>query len=165
MADLKIPTSLLLLLSLLNLFSRSEAAPTFTDHYCSNSSFFTKNNIRNHCPLDKVILIWYDECTICYTNQSDLNNLVPSVNFNTTAQNFTSGCKFYELGDALLIVLESAVGSLPMYCTGKEGGTVVLPSSNIRYELYPFFNYAASSIPLSPLPRGTLYINFFFLPQ
>ena len=273
MADFKIPISLLLLLSLLNLFSRSEGAPTYFSHSCSNSSFFTPNStyqanlnlllsdlssnstrldgfyktsvgqnppdvalgllfcrgdltpaackdcistatkdIRNRCPFDKIILIWYDVCTLRYTNESDLNNLVPFENFNTTAQNviepdrfnvllantmnslkqqaansqsdkkfataavkFTSSVTLYclvqctpELSVSLcLTVLESAIGSLPMCCTGKQGGTVVLPSSNIRYELYPFFNSTASTTPLPPLPRGTLYIIFFFffLPQ
>ncbi|XP_075664880.1 cysteine-rich receptor-like protein kinase 10 [Castanea sativa] len=260
MADFKIPISLLLLLSLLNLFSRSEGAPTYAAHYCSNSSFFTPNStyqanlnlllsdlssnstrldgfyktsvgqnppdvalgllfcrgdltpaackdcistatkdIRNRCPFDKIILIWYDVCTLRYTNESDLNNLVPFQNFNTTAQNviepdrfngllastmnslkqqaansqsdkkfataavkFTSSMTLYclvqctpELSvSTCLTVLESAIGSLPMCCTGKQGGTVVLPSSNIRYELYPFFNYTASTTPNPPLPRG-----------
>ncbi|KAF3971864.1 hypothetical protein CMV_004579 [Castanea mollissima] len=251
--------SLFLLLSLLNLFSRSEGAPTYFFHSCSNSSFFTTNStyqtnlnlllsdlssnstrldgfyktsvgqnppdvatgllfcrgdltpaackdcistatkdIQNRCPFDKIILIWYDVCTLRYTNESDLNNLVPFVNFNTTAENviepdrfngllastmksleqkaansqsdkkfataavkFTSSVTLYclvqctpELSvSGCLTVLESAIGSLPTCCTGKQGGTVALPSSNIRYELYPFFNYTASSIPL-PLPRG-----------
>ncbi|KAL4628555.1 hypothetical protein ACB092_05G247600 [Castanea dentata] len=251
--------SLFLLLSLLNLFSRSEGAPTYFFHSCSNSSFFTTNStyqtnlnlllsdlssnstrldgfyktsvgqnppdvatgllfcrgdltpaackdcistatkdIQNRCPFDKIILIWYDACTLRYTNESDLNNLVPFVNFNTTAENviepdrfngllastmksleqkaansqsdkkfataavkFTSSVTLYclvqctpELSvSGCLTVLESAIGSLPTCCTGKQGGTVALPSSNIRYELYPFFNYTASSIPV-PLPRG-----------
>ncbi|KAL0012476.1 hypothetical protein SO802_007584 [Lithocarpus litseifolius] len=38
-----------------------------------------------------------------------------------------------------LTVLESAIGSLPMCCTGKQGGTVVLSSSNIRYGTLPIF--------------------------
>ena len=267
MADFKIPISWLLLLSLLNLFSRSEGAPTYFSHSCSNSSFFTPNStyqanlnlllsdlssnstrldgfyttsvgqnspdvatgllfcrgdlapaackdcistatkdIRNRCPFDKTILIWYDVCTLRYTNESYPNDIVPYVNFNTTAQNvieperfngllantmnllkqqavnsqsdkkfatgavkFTSSVILYclvqctpELSVSLcLAVLENAIGSLRMCCAGKEGGTVVLPSANIRYELYPFFNYTASSTPLPPPPRGTLYIISF----
>ncbi|KAL0000034.1 hypothetical protein SO802_019636 [Lithocarpus litseifolius] len=238
---------------------RSEGAPTYAAHSCSNSSFFTPNStyqanlnlllsdlssnstrldgfyktsvgqnppdeatgllfcrgdltpaackdcistatkdIRNRCPFDKIILIWYDVCTLRYTNESDMNNLVPFANFNTTAQNvtepdrfngllastmnslkqqavnsqsgkmfataavkFTSSVTLYclvqcspELSVSLcLTVLESAIDSLSMCCTGKEGGAVMLPSSNIRYELYPFFNYTASSTPLPPPPR------------
>ncbi|KAL0012469.1 hypothetical protein SO802_007577 [Lithocarpus litseifolius] len=173
------------------LFCRGDLTPAA----CKDCISTATKDIRNRCPLDKVILIWYDECTLRYTNESDLNNLVPSANFNTKAQNvidpdrfngllastmkslaqeaansqsaavkFTSSVTLYCLVQrtpelpvgTCLTVLESAVGSLPMCCTGKEGGAVVLPSSNIRYELYPFFNYTASSTLLPPLPRGSL---------
>ncbi|RHN51944.1 putative protein kinase RLK-Pelle-DLSV family [Medicago truncatula] len=35
--------------------------------------------------------------------------------------------------------LHRAIEYLPMVCDGKEGGRVVFPSCNIRYELYPFY--------------------------
>ncbi|XP_039156016.1 cysteine-rich repeat secretory protein 38-like, partial [Eucalyptus grandis] len=36
--------------------------------------------------------------------------------------------------------LEGAIGELPSYCDGKEGGRVVGGSCNFRYEIYPFVN-------------------------
>jgi hypothetical protein len=44
----------------------------------------------------------------------------------------------------------SAIGGLPTCCDGKQGGRVLLPSCNIRYELYPFYNFTAAS-PAFPL--------------
>ncbi|XP_027925796.1 cysteine-rich receptor-like protein kinase 7 isoform X2 [Vigna unguiculata] len=35
--------------------------------------------------------------------------------------------------------LESAISDIPSCCDGKQGGRVVYPSCNIRYELYPFY--------------------------
>jgi hypothetical protein len=180
------------------LLCRGDLTPTACQDCISNAT----KDILNRCPLDKVALIWYDECTLRFSNETDLNNLVPFVNMFTTNQNivaaeldrfngllastmkslaqtaansqtnkkfdtavvkFTSSLTLYSLVQCspelavsgCLTVLESAIASLPACCSGKQGGKVLLPSSNIRYELYPFFNYTASSPPL-PLPPGTL---------
>uniref|UniRef100_A0A2N9IYK4 Cysteine-rich receptor-like protein kinase 10 n=1 Tax=Fagus sylvatica TaxID=28930 RepID=A0A2N9IYK4_FAGSY len=176
------------------LLCRGDLTPTACQDCISNAT----KDILNRCPLDKVALIWYDECTLRFSNETDLNNLVPFVNMFTTNQNivaaeldrfngllastmkslaqtaansqtnkkfdtavvkFTSSLTLYSLVQCspelavsgCLTVLESAIASLPACCSGKQGGKVLLPSSNIRYELYPFFNYTASSPPL-PLP-------------
>ncbi|XP_059435867.1 cysteine-rich receptor-like protein kinase 10 [Corylus avellana] len=258
MGSLKFPICLLTL-SLLTLLSlTAEAAPTFADSYCSNSSFFTPNSIyeanlnlllsalssnatrlngfystkvgqappdvvigrllcradlspdlcqncistamrdiRNRCPADKVGLIWYDECTLQYSNESYLNDQVPFQNFPTTNQSvveldrfntllsttmkslatqaansqsdkkfaaeavkFTNSQTLYCMVqcspdmDAGLCMscLQSAIGSLPQCCTGKQGGKVLLPSSNIRYELFPFYNLTAVSLGSPSIP-------------
>lgn len=43
--------------------------------------------------------------------------------------------------------LDIAIGYLPSCCDAKIGGRVLLPSCNVRYEIYPFFNQTASSPP------------------
>ncbi|GMY37068.1 cysteine-rich receptor-like protein kinase 10 [Fagus crenata] len=266
MLNCKFSISLFLLLSLLSL--TSEAAPTYANHYCSNSTFFTPNStyqanlklllsslssnatrqdgfykttvgqsppdiiiglllcrgdlttaacqdciskatkdIQNRCPLDKVVLIWYDECTLRYSNESYLNDLVPFENitsenqiiaeadldqfnrllastmkslvqtaansqsnkrFATSANKYIDSLTLYSLVQCTpemsvslcLTCLERAIASIPTCCNGMLGGKVLLPSSNIRYELYPFFDYTASSPthipPPPPPPPGTL---------
>ncbi|WJX14811.1 hypothetical protein P8452_05022 [Trifolium repens] len=44
--------------------------------------------------------------------------------------------------------LSDAIGYLPQCCNGKQGGRVLFPSCNIRYELYPFYqNLTPSASP------------------
>jgi hypothetical protein len=86
--------------------------------------------------------------------------------FATAVDKFTNSLTLYSLVQcipeltvsACLMVLENAIANLPICCNGKQGGKVLLPSANVRYELYPFFNYTASSPTLIPplLPPGTL---------
>ncbi|XP_027360156.1 cysteine-rich receptor-like protein kinase 10 [Abrus precatorius] len=45
--------------------------------------------------------------------------------------------------------LSGVIGDLPWCCQGKQGGRVLYPSCNVRYELYPFYRVTAS--PPSPL--------------
>ncbi|KAK7308810.1 hypothetical protein RJT34_05059 [Clitoria ternatea] len=49
--------------------------------------------------------------------------------------------------------LSGVIGDLNWCCNGKQGGRVLYPSCNVRYELYPFYHLPASSPPpplLSP---------------
>ncbi|MCH93817.1 cysteine-rich receptor-like protein kinase, partial [Trifolium medium] len=46
--------------------------------------------------------------------------------------------------------LSDAIQLLPRCCEGKQGGRVLLPSCNIRYELYPFYRNLAPSPSPSP---------------
>ena len=50
--------------------------------------------------------------------------------------------------------LSDAIGLLPWCCEGKQGGRILNPSCNVRYELYLFFrtNTTASSPTLMPTP-------------
>ncbi|XVF87658.1 hypothetical protein PTKIN_Ptkin18bG0138000 [Pterospermum kingtungense] len=50
--------------------------------------------------------------------------------------------------------LRGNIAGLPNCCSGKQGGRVLTPSCNIRYELYPFYNQTAVSVP-SPPPVTT----------
>ncbi|XP_062013387.1 cysteine-rich receptor-like protein kinase 25 [Rosa rugosa] len=47
--------------------------------------------------------------------------------------------------------LRGAIAQLPGCCTGKQGGRVLYPSCNVRYEVYPF--YTAEAATPSPPPQ------------
>lgn len=46
--------------------------------------------------------------------------------------------------------LSGVIGDLPWCCQGKQGGRVLYPSCNVRYELYPFYRSTASAPAPSP---------------
>lgn len=46
--------------------------------------------------------------------------------------------------------LSGVIGDLNWCCTGKQGGRVLYPSCNVRYELYPFYHSAASAPAPAP---------------
>ncbi|KAL3742073.1 hypothetical protein ACJRO7_017538 [Eucalyptus globulus] len=46
--------------------------------------------------------------------------------------------------------LVSAIGQIPWFSNQKQGETVVTPSCNIRFEVYPFFDPSAYESPPSP---------------
>lgn len=48
--------------------------------------------------------------------------------------------------------LLDAINRVPWCCSGKQGGRILFPSCNIRYELYPFYWMAATA----PLPSPGL---------
>ncbi|KAK7826198.1 cysteine-rich receptor-like protein kinase 25 [Quercus suber] len=51
--------------------------------------------------------------------------------------------------------LQTAINSLPICCGGKQGGRVLFPSCNVRYELYSFYNTPEAPSPtpgLQPPP-------------
>lgn len=172
-----------------------------TPDLCRNCISTAMKDAQKRCPSDRVALIWYDECTLHYSNESALNDQVPFENIPTSTRNvieparfntllsstmkslaaraanspsdkkfateevkFTNSLTLYSLVQcspelslqACTTVLESAIGSLPQCCSGKEGGKVLLPSSNIRYEFFPFYNLTAVSPELPSLPPGTV---------
>ena len=47
--------------------------------------------------------------------------------------------------------LQTAINRIPICCYGKQGGRVLFPSCNLRYELFPFYNTPG----LQPLPPPT----------
>ncbi|KAK6932401.1 Gnk2-homologous domain [Dillenia turbinata] len=54
--------------------------------------------------------------------------------------------------------VDNARENIPTCCDGKEGGRVVYPSCNIRYEIYQFYNsdpYSSPAAPPSPSPPPT----------
>ncbi|KAF8409479.1 hypothetical protein HHK36_005555 [Tetracentron sinense] len=48
--------------------------------------------------------------------------------------------------------LRGAIAALPSCCSGKQGGRVLLPSCNLRYEVYPFYQIEAPALAPSPIP-------------
>lgn len=51
--------------------------------------------------------------------------------------------------------LQLAISRLPGCCSGKQGGRVLFPSCNIRYEIYEFYNATALPPPPPPPPAVT----------
>jgi len=49
--------------------------------------------------------------------------------------------------------LNRAIEYLPLSCGGKQGGRVLLPSCNVRYELYPFYRSINTSSPNELVPQ------------
>ena len=49
--------------------------------------------------------------------------------------------------------LTGAMGEIPNCCDGKQGGRVVRPSCNLRFEVFPFYNTTASNN--TPAAKGT----------
>ncbi|OIW06900.1 hypothetical protein TanjilG_19549 [Lupinus angustifolius] len=50
--------------------------------------------------------------------------------------------------------LGEAIERLPTCCEGKQGGRVLFPSCNIRYELYPFYQSPTPAPTPTPTPSG-----------
>ncbi|GMH19465.1 hypothetical protein Nepgr_021306 [Nepenthes gracilis] len=76
--------------------------------------------------------------------------------FATKETNYTAESgTLYELGQCTPDLypsdcdtcLTECIGLLPSCCRGKQGGRVLFPSCNIRYEIYPFYANAAASAP------------------
>ncbi|KAJ9136289.1 hypothetical protein P3X46_033381 [Hevea brasiliensis] len=83
--------------------------------------------------------------------------------FATAEANFSSFQKLYTLAQCTQDLsvgsctecLQAAVDYLPGCCNGKQGGRVIFPSCNVRYELYPFYRAVApppSMLLPSPSP-------------
>ncbi|XP_059661433.1 cysteine-rich receptor-like protein kinase 10 isoform X1 [Cornus florida] len=86
--------------------------------------------------------------------------------FGAKEANFTAVQKLYGLvqctpdlsTDDCNTCFRDAIARLPSCCGGKQGGRVLFPSCNIRYETHPFFNISASTpvpAPVLPPPPGS----------
>ncbi|KAK7308139.1 hypothetical protein VNO77_41736 [Canavalia gladiata] len=158
--------------------------------------------LLSQCSVSKQAVIWYDECTVRYSNRSFFSTvdtrprlgLLNTANIsnqqsfmrllfqtmNSTADeaaNFPIGAKKYATMQANISGFQSlyclaqctpdlspqncrsclsrVIGDLPWCCQGKQGGRVLYPSCNVRYELYPFYRVTASSPPPLLLPPTT----------
>ncbi|KAJ9169028.1 hypothetical protein P3X46_020498 [Hevea brasiliensis] len=77
--------------------------------------------------------------------------------FAVNESNFTAFQKLYNLAQCTPDIsssdcnrcLQVAISNLPSCCGGKQGGRVLSPSCNIRYEIYPFYN---ATTPRAPPP-------------
>ncbi|KAI3837296.1 hypothetical protein MKX03_002446, partial [Papaver bracteatum] len=78
-------------------------------------------------------------------------------NFATGVRNFDSSIRLYGLvqctadipSSSCFQCLFGAITEIPDCCDGKQGGRVIRPSCNWRYEIYPFFE-SPSTPPLPP---------------
>ncbi|KAK9265385.1 hypothetical protein L1049_007347 [Liquidambar formosana] len=91
------------------------------------------------------------------------NDQSPGKKFATATANFTSLQTLYTLVQCTPDLspsdcnrcLSIAIAGLPGCCSGKLGGRVLLPSCNVRYDLYPFYNVTATTPPAPPLAPST----------
>ncbi|XP_022720578.1 cysteine-rich receptor-like protein kinase 10 isoform X2 [Durio zibethinus] len=155
------------------------------------------NVLTQRCPVEKLAVIWYDNCLLHYSNQSifSVATVVPKIyllnarnatdqehfdqiladtinNAATLAVNATLGLQNFATIEANIsgfqtlyslvqctpdlsstdcnTCLRGAIADLPNCCSGKQGGRVLTPSCNIRYEVFPFYNQTSTSIPAPP---------------
>ncbi|XP_050212572.1 cysteine-rich receptor-like protein kinase 10 [Mercurialis annua] len=168
---------------------------------CKSCATFATQDIVKRCPIEKKVIVWYDQCLLRYDNQSffSRNDESPVVYLWNT-QNITgdqghfnnllatdlraasadaagapSGAKKFAVREANIsafqilyslvqctpdlsasacsLCLQAAISKLPNCCDGKQGGRVLSPSCNIRYEIYMFYNSTRlEAPPPSPMP-------------
>ncbi|KAL9324201.1 hypothetical protein ACSQ67_009058 [Phaseolus vulgaris] len=178
---------------------RGEVPSQLCQHCVQNAT----RRLSSECSLAKQAVIWYDECTLRYSNTSFFStvSLRPKVGLLNTA-NISNQESFMELlfqtmnktADAAASAVENkfainqaiisefqslyclaqctpdlslidcrrclsgAIGDLPWCCQGKQGGRILYPSCNVRYELYPF--YRSTEAPEdSELSKDPLYLS------
>ncbi|PON88151.1 Cysteine rich receptor like kinase [Trema orientale] len=171
---------------------------------CRSCVETARDVVQRNCPVEKVAVIWYDECMLRYSNASyfgkmdvapgvylwNIQNITdPDGRFNqlvgdtmntvirsaASAEADASKIKYFAKKEANFsafqtlytlaqctpdisksdcnICLGEAVGRLPICCTGKQGGRVLFPSCNVRFETYQFYNIdAAPPPPVRNLP-------------
>ncbi|KAK6264891.1 hypothetical protein SCA6_020325 [Theobroma cacao] len=170
---------------------------------CQDCVASASNEIAQRCLTEKMGVIWYDECTVRYSDQNIFSIIreVPGMDNSSSASitdkesfdqllasvmkilanraayedqsgkkfaagkaNFTSSQTLYslvqctpDLTDALCFrCFQSAIATLPTCCDGKQGARVLLPSCNIRYEMFPFYQLnGTDSTVLVPSPPST----------
>ncbi|KAK7364264.1 hypothetical protein VNO80_12793 [Phaseolus coccineus] len=146
--------------------------------------------LSSECSLAKQVVIWYDECTVRYSNTSffstvsirpriallnieNISNQESFMHFLFSVLNETADVAAAAAGNKFATrqtnisgfqsvyclaqctpdlspsdcrrCLSGVIGDLPWCCQGKQGGRVLYPSCNVRYELYPF--YRSNSTP------------------
>ncbi|KAB5533855.1 hypothetical protein DKX38_016941 [Salix brachista] len=167
---------------------------------CRNCVNFATTDVLERCPIEKVAMIWYDECELRYSNRNffsavdqdftlfmmspnnvtvepdRFNQLVETTlnNISTRAASAPSGAKKFAVQQANYTgvqklyslvqctpdlstagcsrCLEGAISKLGNCCYRRQGGRVIFPSCNFRYELYEFYNAtaAAEAVPAPP---------------
>ncbi|KAM7255090.1 hypothetical protein ACFE04_020331 [Oxalis oulophora] len=163
---------------------------------CRDCVSYASTHVTNLCPVEKDVLVWYDECMFRYSNntlysqmstsptvymwntnnitasQLDNFNNVLSKTMNTLATeasssrrrfavekaNFTLFQSIFSLGQCTQDISESdcdsclqqAITQIPSCCDSKQGGRVLTPSCNFRYEIYSFYNETVTAPPPPP---------------
>ncbi|XP_038704889.1 cysteine-rich receptor-like protein kinase 10 [Tripterygium wilfordii] len=180
-----------------------------TDQVCQECLNFATQFVLVQCPVQKVAIIWYDECFLRYSNQSifstvtetptlqmcNSDNVIEQNIFNqlvgatmndtaTLAASNPPGTKKLATNEAKFTLeqtvyalvqctpdlseancrgcLAIAIWNLSRVCRGRRGGRFLLPSCDVRYETYRFYNESAvmasppASVPaLPPSPSRT----------
>ncbi|PRQ28549.1 putative protein kinase RLK-Pelle-DLSV family [Rosa chinensis] len=164
---------------------------------CRSCVTTATSEVVQRCPVEKEVVIWYDDCLLRYSNKSffsvatespgvfmwNTGNISSEPNrfnqvlaasmkevatvasndgdkFATREANFTELISLYSLGQCTQDLssfdcnrcLLGAISQLPGCCGGKQGGRVLYPSCNVRYEVYPFYN-STSAPPPAPGAR------------
>lgn len=172
-----------------------------TENTCSTCVSYGAKDVVNRCPKSKEAYIWYDECSIRYSdgnifgsgqedpqvtlyNEINVTNPSQLAQFTgttlggemaTQAANDMSGKKFatkevnlssYDTLYSLVQCTPDLTASDCIQCiqtgasnipTGAKGARVLLPSCNVRFETYPFYNATAAPAPAlvpNPSPPG-----------
>ncbi|KAB5533850.1 hypothetical protein DKX38_016936 [Salix brachista] len=166
---------------------------------CRNCVNFATKDVLEKCPIEKLAMIWYDECELRYSNRNffsavdqdftlfmtspnnvtvdpdNFNQLVETTlnNISTRAASAASGAKKFAVQQANYTgvqklyslvqctpdlstsdcsrCLEGAISKLGNCCNRRQGGRVIFPSCNFRYEVYEFYN-ATAAVEAVPAP-------------
>jgi hypothetical protein len=87
---------------------------------------------------------------------------------NATAPNFQTLYAFVQCTPDLSELdcnncLLEAFQDIPLCCDGKQGGRVIRPSCNIRYELFPFYSPTTAASPRRPTNEDKREGTCFFI--
>ncbi|XP_010503062.2 PREDICTED: cysteine-rich receptor-like protein kinase 10 [Camelina sativa] len=161
---------------------------------CSDNALYAADDALTRCPDQKEATIWYNPCTLRYSDRNILSTLATSPGVlltntnNVTADlrdrlgevlnstmneaamiavnssrkfglrraDFTPSKRFYGLvqctpdltSDECNVCLRRAIDGLPRE---QVGGRNLLPSCNVRYELYPFYSETLAPPPPPPI--------------
>ncbi|KAL7213420.1 hypothetical protein ACSBR2_016026 [Camellia fascicularis] len=129
---------------------------------CQDCVVSATNEVVQRCPTSKVVISW------------NIQNVTDQIHFReawggvmdhvaTRASNSESGKKFAsrEANFSVLQTLYSlaqctpnltTISNISICCDGNKGARILFPSCNIRYELYPFYDFATTA----PLPSPVL---------
>ncbi|KAF3976268.1 hypothetical protein CMV_000542 [Castanea mollissima] len=127
--------------------------------------------VQQYCPVEKVALLWYDECMLRYSNRSIFSVVEEQpTKFLWNVLDITEPDRFLKLAQTTLSdlvplaanassgakkCLQEAISNVSTCCSGKQGGRVMYPSCTIRYEVSPFYQIQAVAPPV-PAPVPTL---------
>ncbi|TYJ13655.1 hypothetical protein E1A91_A10G065400v1 [Gossypium mustelinum] len=113
------------------------------------------NEIRKRCPYKKGAIIWYDYCLLKHSNMEFFGKIDNQIAIYLWNPNNASGemevygaVKIYGLTQCTQDLsssdckkcLDGIIEQLPRCCDKKEGGRVIGPSCNFRFERYRFVN-------------------------
>ena len=152
-----------------NKCSREKIAVIYYDECLlrySNRSFFSTvdekprlgllntQNVTDQDTFNKLL----NKTMIELARETTLNVSIGDKKFGTKQVNMSAFQTLYNLvqctpdlnSTACNSCLLAAINLLPWCCSGKQGGRIVFPSCNIRYELYPFYRMVATAPTPSP---------------